>query len=105
MLNPYQKDHLKIKQYSEFEKPPLTNIVKIYNDYAGGHPFIDRGRYISVQCAFHDDSKPSMALYPETGTYYCFACGEGGDGYKFIMETSGIDFKEALEIVKENYLL
>ena len=31
-----------------------------------------RGR---MRCPFHDDATPSMQVYPETGTAYCFAGG------------------------------
>ncbi len=37
-------------------------------------------QYTTARCPFHDDKKPSLALYREPGNphYYCFACGARG---------------------------
>ena len=50
-------------------------------------------------CPFHDDNKPSFHVYPERGTYRCWACQEGGDCFSFVMATEKIDFREALELL------
>lgn len=33
-----------------------------------------------LHCFFHDDKTPSVHLYRDTNTWYCFACGRWGDG-------------------------
>lgn len=56
------------------------------------------GRFLG-RCPFHDDSKPSMNVNPTMGIYKCFACGAGGDVFKFVMEHEKVDFKSAVEWV------
>lgn len=56
------------------------------------------GRFLA-RCPFHDDSKPSMNINPQMGIYKCFACGAGGDVFKFVMEHEKVDFKSAVEWV------
>jgi len=56
------------------------------------------GRYVG-RCPFHDDHSPSMSVNPQLGIYKCFACGAGGDVFKFVMEHEKLDFKAAVEWV------
>ena len=55
-------------------------------------------RYVGV-CPFHDDHSPSMTVNSSLGIYKCFACGAGGDVFKFIQEHEKLDFKGAVEWV------
>lgn len=48
-------------------------------------------------CPFHKDSHPSMVLYEESNSYYCFVCGSGGDTIKYIMDYLKLDFIEAVK--------
>ena len=50
-------------------------------------------------CPFHDDRSPSMNVNPSLGIYKCFACGAGGDVFKFVQEHEKMDFKGAVEWV------
>ena len=54
------------------------------------------GRFV-CRCPFHNDHSPSMNVNPQMGIYKCFACGAGGDVFKFIMEHEKMDFKAAVE--------
>ena len=56
------------------------------------------GRFVG-RCPFHDDRSPSMSVNPQMGIYKCFACGAGGDVFKFVMEHEKLDFKSAIELV------
>jgi DNA primase len=53
-------------------------------------------RYTGL-CPFHEERSPSFGINPVEKLYYCFGCGEGGDLFKFVMETEGLDFGAALE--------
>lgn len=55
-------------------------------------------RFVGV-CPFHDDHSPSMTVNPTIGIYKCFACGAGGDVFKFVQEHEKIDFNGAVEWV------
>ena len=56
------------------------------------------GRYVG-RCPFHDDRSPSMNVNPSLGIYKCFACGAGGDVFKFVQEHEKLDFRGAVEWV------
>ncbi|WP_270981043.1 DNA primase [Campylobacter helveticus] len=56
--------------------------------------------YVCV-CPFHDDRNPSMHINSQKGFYHCFACGAGGDVFKFIMEFERVNFAEAVEKVAQ----
>ena len=52
-------------------------------------------------CPFHDERTPSFSVNAEEKLYYCFGCGEGGDAFKFVQQTEGLDFQEAVEQLAE----
>ena len=52
-------------------------------------------------CPFHDERTPSFGIDPVEKLYHCFGCGVGGDVFKFVMETEGLDFAGALESLAE----
>jgi DNA primase len=54
-------------------------------------------------CPFHDERTPSFGINAEHKLYHCFGCQESGDAIKFVMETEGLDFVGALEILAERY--
>ncbi len=56
------------------------------------------GKFLGL-CPFHNDSSPSMTVTPNMGIYKCFACGAGGDVFKFVMEHEKMDFHSAVEFV------
>src|SRR4051794_21186208 len=59
-------------------------------------------RYTGL-CPFHDERTPSFGIDPVEKLYHCFGCGEGGDVFKFVMETEGLDFTAALESLAGRY--
>jgi DNA primase len=54
-------------------------------------------------CPFHDERTPSFGIDPGQKLFYCFGCGEGGDAFKFVQLTEGLDFKGALEYLADRY--
>ena len=59
------------------------------------------GKSLRGLCPFHKEKTPSFHVSPERGTWHCFGCGEGGDGFSFTMKVEGVDFKGALTILAE----
>ena len=50
-------------------------------------------------CPFHPDKHPSFHVHIKEQYYKCFACGAGGDIFKFVQEMEGCDFRKALKIL------
>jgi len=59
------------------------------------------GRSLVGLCPFHKEKTGSFHVSAERGTWHCFGCGEGGDGFSFIEKVEGVDFKGALKILAE----
>ncbi len=55
-----------------------------------------RGRSYVGLCPFHKEKTPSFHVNDERGFYHCFGCKASGDAIKFIQETQGITFAEAI---------
>lgn len=55
-------------------------------------------RYIGV-CPLHEDKHPSLTVYADQGSWYCFSCNKGGDIFAFIKSVNNCDFKTALAIL------
>ena len=56
-----------------------------------------KGRVFWGCCPFHKEKSPSFKVENERRTYKCFGCGAGGDAFKWLMETEGLTFPEAVE--------
>ena len=60
------------------------------------------GRYMG-RCPFHEERSPSFSVDTGKGLYHCFGCGVGGDAFRFVMETEGLDFVGAMESLAQRY--
>jgi len=47
------------------------------------------------------EKTPSLVLYSQTNSFYCFSTGRGGDLFDFYMDSQGVDFKTALNELKK----
>ncbi len=52
-------------------------------------------------CPFHNERTPSFHVFPNTGTYKCFGCGEGGDVIRFVEKIDNKSFVESLKSLAE----
>jgi DNA primase len=62
-----------------------------------------RGRSWEGLCPFHEEKTPSFSVDPEKGLYYCFGCHQGGDVFKFLMQTENLNFPEAVEHLAQRF--
>jgi DNA primase len=58
---------------------------------------VRKGRVMWGCCPFHKEKSPSFKVENERRAYKCFGCGAGGDAFKWLMETEGLSFPEAVE--------
>lgn len=52
-------------------------------------------------CPFHSEKTPSFHVSPEKRIYHCFGCGKGGNVIRFVMESEGLTFPEAVRQLAE----
>jgi len=58
---------------------------------------VRKGRVMWGCCPFHQEKSPSFKVENERRLYKCFGCGKGGDAFKWLIETEGLSFPEAVE--------
>ena len=87
------------RQKNIFLEKPTANIVDLYEKLVDGQ-IKKTGNTILVCCPFHQEKHPSCALYEKTNSFYCFSCSASGSYIDFVMKIKNVDFKGALEIIK-----
>ncbi len=55
------------------------------------------GREWKGLCPFHQEKTPSFHVVEDKGFYHCFGCGAHGDAIRWLEETEGMSFPEAVE--------
>ena len=80
-------------------------MINQLSDIKHSHNIVDViGRYVALKksgkeytglCPFHGEKTPSFSVSEQKQQYFCFGCGAGGDAIKFVMDFSGLSFKEA----------
>ncbi|HVT53067.1 MAG TPA: DNA primase [Dongiaceae bacterium] len=57
-----------------------------------------RGQQATGLCPFHNEKSPSFHVYDDDEPHYhCFGCGAHGDAITFVMQTEGLEFRDAVE--------
>ncbi|MBM3708086.1 MAG: hypothetical protein FJW69_07090 [Actinobacteria bacterium] len=69
----------------------IKDIISKYSDLKK----IGSGKYRGL-CIFHKEKAPSLTVYEDTQSFFCFGCGKGGDVINFIMLAEDLSFKEAI---------
>ncbi len=66
------------------------------------------GSYVSLKragsnlkglCPFHSEKSPSLTVYPQDNSFYCFGCGAGGDAITFVRKRENLDYPDAVEFL------
>ncbi len=60
------------------------------------------GQNYSACCPFHNEKTPSFSVSPTKQFYHCFGCGVSGSAISFLMEYSGMGFRDAVQELAEN---
>jgi len=61
------------------------------------------GERLAAICPVHADTNPSMTIYPQTNTFYCWSCGKGGDVINLVEFVLGCDFRTAIQWFQTNF--
>ncbi len=67
-----------------------------------GHKLKREGSDYVMCCPFHEEQTASMKITPDKNLFHCFGCGAGGSVIDWVMQTQGVGFKHAVELLKEN---
>jgi DNA primase len=59
------------------------------------------GKAFKGLCPFHNERTPSFYVFPESQTWRCFGCNEGGDLFSFVQAQQSLGFRDALMYLAE----
>ncbi len=83
----------------------IINEIKYKNDIEQViSPYVNlkrRGKNLVGLCPFHGEKTPSFTVYPESGSFYCYGCGVGGDVFTFTKLIENLDYVEAIKFLAE----
>lgn len=78
-----------------------TNILDLLDFYKIEYKKI--GSVYMAHCIFHSgDNTPSMAIYPETNTVFCFGCLQSGTIETVVMQQEKCSYPEAVKMIYGN---
>ncbi|MBR5502514.1 MAG: DNA primase [Oscillospiraceae bacterium] len=75
-----------------------NDVVELIGSYIA---LTQRGRLYTGLCPFHNEKTPSFTVYPDTQSYYCFGCGQGGDVITFIKNYENLEYIEAVKVLAD----
>lgn len=77
------------------QRADIENIISSYVNIKRA------GRISKGVCPFHNEKTPSFTVYPDTQSYYCFGCGNGGDVVTFIKNIENLDYIDAVKFLAD----
>lgn len=82
------------KRYKQAVLERITDFSVLFEDLAKQRP--STNGWVTALCPFHEDKDPSFAFNRNSGQWCCFAgCGKGS-AFDYLMQTSGLSFKDVL---------
>lgn len=75
------------------------DVVEVVGRYL---PLKKAGKDHVAPCPFHSEKSPSFSVTGSKGFYHCFGCGKHGDAIDFVMDYTGVSFREAVEAIIGN---
>ena len=82
------------------DRVPISEIVGTRVTFDRKKSNVAKGDHWAC-CPFHGEKSPSFHCEDRKGRYYCFGCGASGDHFRFLTESGGMNFPEAVERVAE----
>ena len=80
---------------------PIERLLSQY-----GYDVSELGSEQQFRCDLHgdgSDNAPSARVYPDTNSWYCFACGRARDVISTVMEKEGVEYSKACRLLEEKY--
>jgi DNA primase len=83
-LSPAFLDELRVRTILSSVIAPSVKLIKA-------------GREFKACCPFHSEKTPSFTVNDEKGFYHCFGCGAHGDAIRFLTDSRGLPFMDAVK--------
>lgn len=86
-----------------FTAAKSVSILEVYKAY-GPKTKMRKGRKsIAVPCIFHEDNHPSLNLYLNDNSFFCFQCHRKGSGIDLVMELLHLDNISAAKRICQDF--
>jgi hypothetical protein len=97
--SPVQKNHRSGRLPQEFidDVRRASDIHEVVE--SEGVKLTRKGSNWTACCPFHSEKTPSFHVTPAKSNFYCFGCRSGGDVFKFVQESRGVNFRDAVLFV------
>lgn len=85
-----------------------VSIVQLLEDYGYRVRANGQDREQQFSCNLHgdgQDNKPSARVYPDSDSWYCFACGVSRDAIATVEANEGVGFWDAIKLLETKYNL
>lgn len=90
----------KPSSYANFqEKVELAKNYSIESLVEQELPLRRVGNKYITNCIFHNETTPSLFIYPKTNSFYCFGCQKSGNSITLAMEIHKLSFKETVKLL------
>lgn len=89
---------VKISEDFILQLKSLCDIVSIFSSYVD---LKSLGKNKKCSCPFHSEKTPSMVVYEDTQSFYCFGCGVGGDVITFIEKIENLNYVDAVKLLAD----
>lgn len=87
---------------TDFERARYVDLVGLAETITGSAAIKAGNDRYRIRCPFHDDTEPSLVIYPPGGGWWCPVCGHGGqDAASFCAEFFHCSQVEGLRFVEE----
>lgn len=86
------------------DEVPILDVLATY----GYHVHVSGHREQQFSCDMHGDGtdlKPSARVYPESNSWFCFACGVSRDAIQTVREKENVEFREACDLLESRFKL
>ncbi len=74
----------------------LTSSILVSEVVAKKVKLKSHGKEYQGLCPFHNEKTPSFTVNDQKGFYHCFGCQAHGNAIDFVIKTQGLDFKDAV---------
>ena len=100
---PTPKGHLSTDELAKIKSIPIEDLHP-FEKLSTTYQCVGGGGRLKACCPFegHDDDTPSLTIYTQNNSFYCFGCQKGGDAITFIQILYGYDFLEACEYLRNH---
>lgn len=92
---------VKLRSAADEEVEQLKTVVPIEDLVSRYVPLRRSGQNFIAHCPFHEDHNPSLVVYPQSQSFYCFGCHASGDVLNFLMKVEHLSFPEAFRVLRE----